>query len=295
MRASSWEYAVREALNSIRRNGLMSVASVSTVAISLLVLAVFLLVAVNLEHAAMVVESQLEIKAYVDEKASSQAIGDLQRKISSLAGVAGVEYVSKVEALDRLRAQLKDRADLLEGVEEINPLRDSFEVQVVRPEYLRRIAEQVTALPGIANVVYGEELAGKIIRLTRALRLAGLGLAVMLAVATVFIISNTIRLTVFARRREIGIMKLVGATDSFIRWPFILEGMFLGLVGSLVSTSVVWRGYAWLVVRVRDTLPFIPVVPGRPVLPGLTLMMLALGAFIGALGSAISLRRFLRV
>ncbi len=291
MRVSSWEYAVREALSSIRLNGLMSVASVSTVAISLLVLAVFLLVAVNLEYAAKVVESQLEIKAYVNEGASSEVIGDLQGKISGLAGVAGVEYVSKAEALDRLRAQLKDRADLLEGVEEMNPLRDSFEIQVVRPEYLRGVAEQVAALSGIANVVYGEELASKIIRLTRALRLAGLGLAVMLAVATVFIISNTIRLTVFARRREIGIMKLVGATDSFIRWPFILEGMFLGLVGSLVSTSVVWRGYAWLVVRVRDTLPFIPVVPGRPVLPGLTLM----GALIGALGSAISLRRFLRV
>jgi len=286
---------VREALTSIRRNGLMSLASISTVAVSLLVLAVFLLLAVNLEHTALVVESQLEMKAYVDEQASGQVISDLQWKISSLAGVARVEYVSKEEALDRLRAQLKERADLLEGVEEMNPLRDSFEVQVVRPEYLRGVAEQVSALPGIANVVYGEELAGKIIRLTRALRLAGLGMAVMLALATVFIISNTIRLTVFARRREIGIMKLVGATDGFIRWPFILEGMVLGLVGSLLSAAVVWRGYAWLVGRVRDTLPFLPMVPGRPVLPGLTLMLLALGAFIGALGSAISLRRFLRV
>ncbi|MGB4171598.1 MAG: FtsX-like permease family protein, partial [bacterium] len=135
----------------------------------------------------------------------------------------------------------------------------------------------------------------RLFSLTRSIRIAGLVLVVLLLMATVFLISNTIRLTVFARRREIGIMKLVGATDWFIRWPFILEGILLGVLGTLVSVLILRRLYDWVVASIYSSLPFIPVIPPEGIMQPLILLLFGLGFFVGAFGSLVSLRRFLRV
>jgi cell division transport system permease protein len=273
----------------------MSLASAGTVTISLLVLAVILLTAVNLEYMLSTVESQVELKAYLADEVAEKSLSELTAKIKETAGVAEATFVTKEEALDRLREQFREQPEVIELVEQNNPLRDSFEIKVVPPEMVREVAEVVAAYPGVAEMKYKQELVDSLFKVTRALRMAGLILVGLMAVATVFIISNTIRLTVFARRREVAIMKLVGATDGFIRGPFTVEGVLLGLIGALAAMVFVWIGYGWVVSKITSFLPLWPIAPRQPLLTNLTGGLLALGAFLGALGSAISLRRFLKV
>lgn len=205
------------------------------------------------------------------------------------------EFVSREEALDRLREQFGERQDLLDFVEEMNPLRHSFEIKAEEAEQVKVVAQEVGRIEGVAEVKYRQEVVERLFSLTRSIRIAGLVLVVLLLMATVFLISNTIRLTVFARRREIGIMKLVGATDWFIRWPFILEGILLGVLGTLVSVLILRRLYDWVVASIYSSLPFIPVIPPEGIMQPLILLLFGLGFFVGAFGSLVSLRRFLRV
>ncbi len=295
MKLRSLRYILREALGSIRVNGFMSVASVTTVTIALLVLALFLVLATNLEALATTLENQVEVKAYLASETTPARAKVLEGQIAGLPGVKSVKYVSKEEALQRLRQAFGQKQELLDSVEQMNPLRDSFDVKVVGPEQVKGVAEQIKSLGGVQDVDYKAEIVDRLFSLTRALRTAGLGVAVILALATVFIISNTIRLTIFARRREIAIMKLVGATDSFIRRPFVLEGMLIGLLGAAVAAVLIWRVYAWTTQAVTQSLPFLPLVPEDPLARNVALALGALGAALGAAGSALAIRRFLRV
>ena len=295
MRISTWEFYVREALLSLRRNGLMSIASISTVALSFLILGLFVLLVFNLNHMAGTLESQVEVAAYLDPGLEDDAYIGIAQQIKEIPGVKESVFVSRDEALDRLRVQFGDRQDLLDSVEDMNPLRHSFEVKAQEPEDVKVIAEEIARLGGIADVKYQQELVERLFNLTRSIRIAGLVVVILLILATVFLISNTIRLTVFARRREIGIMKLVGATDWFIRWPFILEGIMLGLLGTLICTQVLNRFYYWFVASVYSSLPFVPVVSPADTLKMLTLFLFGLGLLVGTFGSLVSLRRFLRV
>lgn len=295
MRISTWEFYIREALLSLRRNGLMSIASVSTVALSLLILGLFVLLVFNLNYMAGTLESQVEVAAYLDPELEDGTHVGIARQIREIPGVKESVFVSRDEALDRLRVQFGERQDLLDSVEDMNPLRHSFEVKAEGPEDVKVIAEKIGRLEGIADVKYQQELVERLFNLTRSIRIAGLVVVVLLILATVFLISNTIRLTVFARRREIGIMKLVGATDWFIRWPFILEGILLGFLGTLICTQILNRFYYWFAASVYSSLPFVPVVSPADTLQLLTLFLFGLGLVVGTFGSLVSLRRFLRV
>ncbi len=295
MGGGSVRTVVGEALTGIRRNALMSVASSTTVAVSLFILAVFLLVAVNIDNLARTIESGLEIRLYLNDGLSPAEVDDLRAKVAALEGVTEVTFVSKEEALQTLREQLGPDSDLLEGVDEMNPLRDSLRVFAKGPAWIDPVAAAAAALPGVADVGYTHELAERLLGLMNAIRTGGLVLIGLMVLATLFVISNTVRLTILARSEEIGIMKLVGATDWFIRWPFLFEGLFLGLAGAFLAALAAWRAYAWAVNGVYARISFLPVVPVQPLTLRLGLLLLGCGAFIGAVGSSISLRRFLRV
>jgi cell division transport system permease protein len=277
------------------RNRLMSLASMSTVALSLLILGLFLLGAVNLNHIASTLENQVEVTAYLDDALSPADNEKLTEEVRNIPGVREATFVSKEEALERLKEQFGERRDLLTAVEKNNPLRNAVEVRTLTPQDVKPVVEELKKLPGVAKVSFKEEIIERLFALTRAIRYVGLGIAILLIAGTVFLISNTIRLTVFARRREIAIMKLVGATDWFIRWPFLLEGICLGFIGSLPALLLVARFYRWLAANVYGTLPFIPLLSPDEVLGRLSLLLMGLGILVGGLGSAISVRRFLRV
>ncbi|HKM39069.1 MAG TPA: permease-like cell division protein FtsX [bacterium] len=295
MKFSTWEFYLREAGRSLIRNRFMTLASISTVALSLLILGVFLLGAINLNHIASTLESQVEVSAYLEDELEKEETRAIKERVQGLAGVREVNFVSKEEALTRLKEQFGERQDLLASVEENNPLRNALEVRAETPDDVKSVVAELKKLPGVAKVSFKEEIIERLFALTKAIRLAGLAVVILLVGATIFLISNTIRLTVFARRREINIMKLVGATDWFIRWPFVLEGLCLGVLGSIPALLLVVRFYHWLAASVYETLPFIPLLHPGSVLNRLQLLLLGIGIIVGTLGSTISMRRFLRV
>lgn len=295
LKVRSLGYLFVEGLAGIKQNGLMSLASISTVAICLFLLAVFLIGAVNLQNMADILESQVEVVAYLNPDFDRKWEDLLLAKASIIKGVSSVEFVSKDEALLRLRRQFGDKAYLLDAVERANPLRDSLEVKLLDPAAAAGVVAGLEQIDSVQEVSYKGEIIDRVARVAEALKMAGLTIIVMLAMATVFLVANTVRLTVFARRREIAIMRLVGATTTFIRLPFLLEGLLLGVTGAAMAAAVTWYGYDWFLVKVTQSLPFIPIIESQPLLTNLSKLLLVTGAGIGGLGSLMSVQRHLNV
>ena len=295
MSFSTKEYFIKETYKSIRRNGFMSFASISTVAVSLLVLGMFLMIFLNTNNLAQYLESQVQVSVYMQDSATDKELAAVKEKLTKMPGVVKVTQVSKQQALERFKKRLGDQEQLLNSLGKENPFPNSFEVQVDNPDRIKVLTPQIGQLPKVETAKFGQEVVEHLFQLTKILRLGGIVLVVFLAMATLFIISNTIRLTVFARRKEVIIMKYVGATDWFIRWPFLLEGMTLGFFGAVVAFVLINSIYASLLDRIHATLAFLPLLPTSPLLLYVDLFLLAAGTGIGALGSYISLRKFLRV
>lgn len=295
MKIRTIEYFVKEAVSSLRRNALMSVASVSTVALSLLILGMFLILVLNLNHMASTLESQVQITVYLQDNMSDRDMREIGTRITKMPGVNQVLFVDKEEALTRFRERLGQQQGLLTALGDTNPLPNAFEVKVEKPEQVKPTAQAISQLKGVENAKFGQEVIEQLFQLTRMLRLFGLILIIFLALAALFIIANTIRITVFARRKEIGIMKYVGATDWFIRWPFMIEGMVLGFGGALAAVLILSQTYSTLTNKVYESLAFLPLIPQYPFLNHISVVLLVTGTGIGALGSTISLRRFMRV
>lgn len=295
MKIRTIEYFVKETAISLKRNALMSFASVTTVALSLLILGMFLVMVLNLNNMASALESQVQISVYLKDSLSDVEIREAGTRISKLPGVTQVNFVSKDQALERFKERLGEQQNILNALGETNPLPNAFEVKVDRPERVKPMAEAIAQLKGVENTKFGQEVVEQLFTLTKMLRIFGLVLIVFLALAALFIISNTIRLTVFARRKEIGIMKYVGATDWFIRWPFLMEGMVLGFGGALIAVLLLNQTYGALIHRVYESLAFLPLIPQYPFITNISFVLLVIGTVIGALGSCISLRRFMKV
>ena len=264
MKISTFEYFVREAFISMRRNGLMSVASVSTMALSLFILGMFLILVLNLTHLASALESQVQISVYLQDGLSEYEHREIGTRITKMQGVNQVLFVTKAEAMKRFQERLGEQKNLLNALGETNPLPNAFEVKVDKPEQVKAVAKAIGEIKGVENAKYGQEVIEQLFALTKLIRTFGLILIILLALAAIFIIANTIRLTVFARRKEIGIMKYVGATDSFIRWPFLIEGVMLGIGGALLSVLILSQTYGLLVERIYESLAFLPLLPQYP-------------------------------
>lgn len=295
MRFSTKEYFVKETYKSIRRNGFMSFASISTVAVSLLVLGMFLMIFLNTNNLAQYLESQVQVSVYMQDSATAKELASVKDKLTKMPGVVKVTQVSKQQALERFKKRLGDQQQLLSSLGKENPFPNSFEIQVDSPERIKVLTPQIGQLPKVETAKFGQEVVEHLFQLTKILRFGGIILVVFLAMATLFIISNTIRLTVFARRKEVIIMKYVGATDWFIRWPFLLEGMTLGFCGAVVASLFINSIYSGLLERIHATLAFLPLLPTYPLLLYVDVFLLVAGTGIGALGSYISLRKFLQV
>ncbi len=295
MKIRTVEYFIREAISSLRRNGLMSMASVSTVALSLLILGMFLVMVLNLNHIASTLETQVQITVYMEDGLSERDMREIGTRITKVGGVTQVMFIDKDQAMTKFKERLGEQQGLLTALGETNPLPNSFEVKVDKPELVKPVAQAVAQLKGVENAKYGQEIIEQLFNLTRMIRIFGLVLIIFLALAALFIISNTIRITVFARRKEIGIMKYVGATDWFIRWPFMIEGMILGFGGALCAVLILSQTYSALTEKVYESLAFLPLIPKSPFLTNISIVLLVVGTAIGALGSTISLRRFMKV
>ena len=295
MKLRTTEYFVREVCISIKRNNWMSFASISTVAVSLFVLGMFLIIVLNMNRMASMLESQVQINVYLDDKLKGSEIDDLEDDLKKMQGIESVHYVSREDAIVRLRERLGDQKYLLDALGDKNPLPNAFEVTVKQPTMVETAAKAIEKFGGVESVKYGQDVVEHLFDMTRLVRIFGFTLMLLLAGATLFIISNTIRLTVFARRKEIAIMKYVGATDWFIRWPFLLEGVVLGFFGGVLASIALRSIYGLITAKVYSTLAFLPLIPQYPFVNFISLVMVLSGMGIGALGSTISLKRFLKV
>jgi len=273
----------------------MSVASISTVALSLLILGMFLVMVLNLNNMASNLESQVQVSVYLQEGLSDLETREIGTRITKLPGVHQVIFIDKEEAMTRFKQRLGEQQSILQALDGNNPLPNAFEVKLDRPERVKPVAQAIAQFKGVENAKFGQEVVEQLFALTKMVRIFGVILIGFLALAALFIISNTIRLTVFARRKEIGIMKYVGATDWFIRWPFLLEGIILGFGGALVAVVLLGRIYGALIQKVYESLAFLPLIPQYPFITSIGIVLLVVGTVIGALGSTISLRKFMQV
>lgn len=295
MKIRTLEYFVKEAAISLKRNNLMSFASITTVAISLVILGLFLIMVMNLNNMAANLESQVQINVYLEDNLSEAERYEIGNNIKKIKGVEEITFVTKDEAIERFRERLGEQKYLLDALDDANPLPYSYEVKLTLPEQVKSAAAEIAEYPGVKTAKFGQEAIEQLFKLTHMIRVFGVVLILFLVFATLFIISNTIRLTVFARRKEIGIMKYVGATDWFIRWPFIMEGMALGFGGALIATLVLRTSYSAITNQIYQSFMFLPLIPQYPFLTNLTILLIVLGMIIGALGSAISLKKFMKV
>lgn len=289
------KYYFREAATSLIRNSWLSIASVGTIIISLLILGCSLLLVLNVRQVASDVESSLEITVFLEEGLEQDRLDEMEEEIKFVPGVAQVKFVTKEQALEDLKESFGDRAELLSGLEEDNPLPNSYVVKTREAAQVPVAARQLEELEGVEQVRYGQGVVENLLALTHWVRIWGSLALLVLGVAAVLLIATTIRMSVFARRREIGIMKMLGATNTFVRMPFMLEGMIIGLTGGLIAALLINFGYLSLLNKVMFSLPFIQLVDDPNTIYQILGGLLGAGFVIGALGSAISLRRFLKV
>ena len=255
MNFSTIWYYLKETFTSLKRNSLMSIASISTVALSILVLGMFTMV-LNVNNLAKHLENQVQVTVYMADSATADQLKIWMPPCGGTEGIVKVTLVTKAQALKNFKERLGEQQKLLDALGEDNPFPYSFEIQVDRPERIGQLVPVIEKMPGVETAKFGQEVVEHIFQLTRILRVGGVALILMLAIATLFIISNTIRITVFARRREVNIMKYVGATDWFIRWPFLLEGMIIGFVGAAIAAAALFQLYNAAQQKIYATLSF---------------------------------------
>ncbi len=285
-----------DALKSLKRNKTITFASIITVAATLFIFGVFLIVAQTINMGVESVESKVEIKAYLIDEITTQEQSNIETILQGVEGVKEITYESKEEAFDKFKERLGEDNAILAGFsEDRNPLPNSFVVSLEEPEAAMRVEEALSGVRGVEDVGNERETVERIIGLAKIIRTMGVVIFIILVLVSLFLISNTIKLTVYSRRREIGIMKFVGATDWFIRWPFLIEGMIMGLIGGIIAVGVVFFAYQLVYTDITQSLFYAGLVKPSEVLNSFSWQFGLTGLVIGALGSFIALKRFLDV
>lgn len=285
-------FFLREVLFNMKRNLLMTLASMSTVMILSLILGFFIVLVMNLNFWSANVVRTLQIVAYLEPNLDESSMKTLQNKIAVIPEVKDVKYISKDDALRKMRVKLGNRLELSDIGS--NPLPDSFEINLTNYEKIPAAAELIKKNKGISEVRYGEDITKKLISLNKAVRVVGFIIVVSLISATIFIVSNTIRITVYARRREISIMQLVGASNWFIRWPFVIEGILYGLIGSGFAVLIIALAYSRFIPQINLALPFIVMVKPSVLILRMSYILVFTGAMVGIAGSWISVNKYLK-
>lgn len=288
-------FFLREAAKNMRLNALMSVTAVTTTAVCVLVLGVGLLVSAHVEGILRGVGKDVAITAFFPEDATRAQIDEERRKVEAYPEVEEVVFVSEAEALNRVKDMMSEQPEVMEG---LGPdiMQASMEIRLADPEASDAVAERLRA-DGFSeeNLNYPQQTISQLNQVTGYVIWALRAATVLFLVASVLLISNAIRISIFARRKEIEVMKLVGASDGFVRTPFVLEGLAQGLIGATIAALVVVWGNAIFVEWAQNALPFVPVSSNAVNTLLVLLFLIAVGVLIGIIGSFVSVRRFLRV
>ncbi len=298
MKVRSFGYLMKEGLKNLWRNRMMSVASIGSVTATLIILGMIFILMININSLAQGAKDQFDtIQVYLKEEITQEEIGQAGEDIKEIEGIKEVQFESKKDALKKMKEGWGEHGYLLDGLEE-NPLPDSYIIYLEDIQYSTMVVNEIQSLENIEEVKFYKDIIDKLIGITNFIKIVGLVIIVILIAISIFIIGNTIKLTVAARRREINIMKYVGATNWFIRWPFFFEGTLLGVIGAMIATTIVYFAYDYVYNIIANQLYVIIIayiLPSGYILSSLIYIFIVLGAGIGALGSIMSMRKHLRV
>lgn len=294
MAFNSAGYVLVQALISLKRNIWLSIASVLTVMISLTLLGCAVFFLANTSHIADTFESQVEIAVFLNESLERDQVIDLQHQLEKLEGVASVTLTTREQAVIEFQESMGS-SSLLEDLGGINPFPDKLTITATEARLVQQIAAQVSGISGVDKVRYGQGILEQLITFTHWLRWIGIGVVAVFGFASFLLITLNIKTNVNSREKEIQIMRLVGASNSFIRWPFFLEGLIIGFLGGLFAVILVGTAYSWLLQYIINTLAFMPVVASQQFIIQVLLMMILAGMAMGALASAFSVRKFLKI
>ena len=255
MKISTIKYYFVDALKSLKRNRTVSIASIATVAATLFILGVFLLIVFNVNAGVKELGSKLQVKIYLKDDLTIGDKSTIEKALNNVQGVSDIKYEDKSDALEKVKKQFgEDSKSLVQGFEKKNPFPNAYVVSVEKPEIVNNVVKAAEGLKGIEKIKDVREIVDKIIKITNTLKIVGLALFVILISVSLFLIGNTIKLTLYSRKKEIGIMKFVGATDWFIRWPFIIEGMMLGVSGAIISTGILYYAYRMIFLKYTNAI-----------------------------------------
>lgn len=287
---------VKEGMNNFTRNGWVTVAAVSSLAFMLLMIGVTLLILLNLNHMTTKVEENVEIRVYLANSYPEEQ-RMISNKIKALDHVASVDFISKSEGLQSFMKTLGDEGAAFQTLEEDNPLNDVLVIKTEQPQDVAAIAKKVENLALVDKVDYGENVVNLLFSSTKLARMIGAIFIICLTLISVHLVTNTIKMTIVARKEEIQLRKLIGATNHFIRSPFFIEGSLIGVLGASVASLFIITGYYFVstYIQARITIPFIDLISPFPFVLIFSGTLLILGVLIGMWGAVSSLRRILKV
>lgn len=294
---NNFMYSIKEGLKGLARNRSMAIASVASVSASLFVLGIMLCIVLNINFISEQTKEQFNsVQVFLEDNMTSEQIGSFKVELQKIDNIKSIKYESKDQALKNLKVRWGEKAYLLEGIE--NPLQNSYIVEIADTEKADKLVSDISKLKNVEDISYYKDIVDQLNYISLTVNKFGLALMAILTFVSIFIIATTIKLTLYARKREIFIMKYIGATNWFVRWPFIVEGLILGFLGSLIAIGITYGLYSVVYeFLISSSLHFINgyLIRIEDILGTVSAVFISMGIGIGTVGSVISVRRYLEV
>ena len=297
MRFNVMNYLIKEGISNLFKNKKSTMSSLMIMCATMLIFGLFFVIGENINAFVKNVAEAQEIRVIIKNDATEAAIEEVEEQILSIDGVRNAEFVSKDDALDYMSEMLGE--EIIEGYKERNIFSVAYNVTLTDLELNEQVQEEILKLPSVKKIVSGNQVIAQIVSLAKGVRAVTAGILILLIIISISIISNTIKLTVHSRRKEISIMKYVGATNSFIRWPFLVEGIIIGIIAGLLSVGLIGVAYTFIADKAA-TIPFFEMakwklIEFREMFNLILTVYLGLGIGIGVIGSGISMKKYLQV
>ena len=298
MKYNIFGYLIGEGFSNVFKNKKSTMASIIIMCATMIIFGLFLIIGENVNHFVDNLKLQQGFQVFMKEDATQEEMDKVKEDIRALDGISTIEFVSKEQGLNTMKEKLKDEKGVLDGFN-VQKIKASYIVKVTDLERSKTIQSEVEKIDNVVKITNSNETAMKLISIAKVIRIATGVILLLLIIISTFIISNTIKLTVHSRRKEISIMKYVGATNSFIRWPFIVEGMIIGIFASVISIVIVGGAYSLLAEQAVNAQFMqainMSLVGFKDMISSIIFVYMLLGIGIGALGSVISMRKYLKV
>lgn len=299
MRFKTFQNMIKQGFQGMWRNRSMGVASITSIAAVLVILGLVLILILSINNAVMETRTKFdEIQVFLEDELEDEELDNIEEEIARQEGVLSVIFHSRERGLEIMKEEWGEDSSLLDGLEEDNPLQDAYIIQLKDIEYADEVVKNINPIEGVESIKYYKDVIDKMMLFSNYIQIGGIAVVGILVLVSIFIIANTIKITVSSRKREINIMKYVGATNGYIRGPFIIEGILFGLVGAIIAMLIINFGYEYFFESVNDkfyVLFTVYLVPPASLLKDIAIIFTSIGVGIGGLGSIISLKRFLNV